>query len=405
MQARRRFADTESDDSYPLVITEDHDEKKKYSQNKWNIGSFLQQQLANVQFPSVNTQPNQQQQQQQHFVDISHSNNKESSYFDDSDEEVTIVVMTARDRTSEFSNAIRSLQSRNITRAVNIKDPKRATQLQSYGEFMMIAKHVGKNIASTYTKLEKLTLLAKRKSLFDDRPAEIQELTYIIKGDLNSLNQQIARLQDVSKSQRRTNSGKHLLSHSSNMVLALQAKLANMSTNFKQILEVRTENLKQQKSRRDQFSQGPIASNPPPSAMRGNAQGSLLLIEQDQVAIDFNASSPLLPPNQQQNQTQQMMLYDESDNYVQQRAETMQNIESTIVELGGIFQQLAHMVKEQEEMVERIDTNVQDAELNIEAAHGQILKYFQSVSKNRWLMIKIFGVLIMFFIFFVIFLA
>lgn len=156
MQARRRFADTESDDSYPLVITEDHDEKKKYSQNKWNIGSFLQQQLANVQFPSVNTQPNQQH-QQQHSVD-SHSNNKESSYFDDSDEEVTIVVMTARDRTSEFSNAIRSLQSRNITRAVNIKDPKRATQLQSYGEFMMIAKHVGKNIASTYTKLEKLTL-------------------------------------------------------------------------------------------------------------------------------------------------------------------------------------------------------------------------------------------------------
>lgn len=97
--------------------------------------------------------------------------------------------------------------------------------------------------------------MAKRKSLFDDRPAEIQELTYIIKGDLNSLNQQIARLQEVSKSQRKTTNGKHLLSHSSNMVLALQAKLANMSTNFKQILEVRTENLKQQKSRRDQVSQ------------------------------------------------------------------------------------------------------------------------------------------------------
>lgn len=94
--------------------------------------------------------------------------------------------------------------------------------------------------------------VAKRKSLFDDRPAEIQELTYIIKGDLNSLNQQIARLQDISKSQRKTTNAKHLLSHSSNMVIALQAKLANMSTDFKQILEVRTENLKHQKSRRDQ---------------------------------------------------------------------------------------------------------------------------------------------------------
>ena len=41
------------------------------------------------------------------------------------------------------------------------------------------------------------------------------------------------------------------------------------------------------------------------------------------------------------------------DNYLQSRAATMQNIESTVVELGGIFQQLAHMVKEQDEMVER----------------------------------------------------
>lgn len=156
-----------------------------------------------------------------------------------------------------------------------------------------------------------------------------------------------------------------------------------------------------------QFSQGPISNSIPPSALRGSHhQGSLLLNEQEQISIDMNNSQtqPLLPYGQQQ-QSQQMLMYDESDNYVQQRAETMQNIESTIVELGGIFQQLAHMVKEQEEMVERIDTNIQDVEMNVESAHSEILKYFQSVSKNRWLMIKIFGVLIFFFIFFVIFLA
>jgi syntaxin 5 len=183
-------------------------------------------------------------------------------------------VMTARDRTVEFANTIRSLQGRNINRAVNLRDPKKVKQIQNYSEFMMIAKTIGKNIASTYAKLEKLTLrecfvfpphhhhliheklilffsVAKRKSLFDDRPAEIHELTYIIKGDLNSLNQQIGRLQEISKSQRKA-SGKHLLSHSSNMVMALQTRLANMSSNFQQVLEVRTENLKQQKTRREQ---------------------------------------------------------------------------------------------------------------------------------------------------------
>lgn len=67
-------------------------------------------------------------------------------------------VMTARDRTVEFANTIRSLQGRNINRAVNLRDPKKVKQIQNYSEFMMIAKTIGKNIASTYAKLEKLTL-------------------------------------------------------------------------------------------------------------------------------------------------------------------------------------------------------------------------------------------------------
>jgi hypothetical protein len=38
---------------------------------------------------------------------------------------------------------------------------------------------------------------------------------------------------------------------------------------------------------------------------------------------------------------------DVTDDYLHSRANAMQNIESTIVELGGIFSQLAHMIKEQ----------------------------------------------------------
>lgn len=53
----------------------------------------------------------------------------------------------------------------------------------------------------------------------------------------------------------------------------------------------------------------------------------------------------------------------------------------------------------------RIDANVEDTQLNVDAAHGEILKYFQSVSSNRWMMIKIFLILIIFFIIFVVFLG
>jgi len=50
----------------------------------------------------------------------------------------------------------------------------------------------------------------------------------------------------------------------------------------------------------------------------------------------------------------------------------------------------------------RIDANVDEAEMSVEAAHTELVKYFQSVTSNRWLMIKIFAVLIIFFIIFVI---
>ena len=69
--------------------------------------------------------------------------------------------------------------------------------------------------------------------------------------------------------------------------------------------------------------------------------------------------------------------------YYSSRADAMHTIESTIVELGGIFTQLAHMVKEQEEMVQRIDSNVEDTALNVEMGHNEILKYVACLPGNN----------------------
>ncbi|XP_058806298.1 syntaxin-5 [Phymastichus coffea] len=313
-----------------------------------------------------------------------------------------VPTMSSRDRTQEFGNALRSLQNTTASRAAVLRSPRQAKHLQTYSDFMMIAKNIGKNIASTYAKLEKLALLAKKKSIFDDRQMEIEELTTIIKTDLSSLNQQIAKLQEMGRRQRESFSsskGHHIASHSSSVVVALQSKLANMSNHFKSVLEVRSEKMREEQSRREQFSHGHVSTMLPPNV--AGKQGSLLLQEQQ----DSGASISIDLEPAMGSQRMQMAVYDDTDSYVQSRAETMQNIESTIIELGGIFQQLAHMVKEQEEMVERIDSNIEDTEINVGAAHAEILKYFQSVTNNRWLMIKIFAVLIFFFIFFVVFLA
>uniref|UniRef100_A0A674CJV9 Syntaxin-5 n=1 Tax=Salmo trutta TaxID=8032 RepID=A0A674CJV9_SALTR len=296
--------------------------------------------------------------------------------------------MTCRDRTNEFQSACKSLQ----TRQNGVQPTKPAlSALKQRSDFTLMAKRIGKDLSNTFAKLEKLTILAKRKSLFDDKAVEIEELTYIIKQDINSLNKQIAQLQDLIRSHGAP-SGRHIQTHSNTIVVSLQSKLASMSNDFKSVLEVRTE---------VRFTGTSSPWNFLPLNLKNSNNASSLLMQDEsrstggEVAIDMdNQSNPL-----------QLQLIDEQDSYIQSRADTMQNIESTIVELGSIFQQLAHMVKEQEETVQRIDANVEDTQLNVDMAHTEILKYFQSVSSNRWLMVKIFLVLIVFFIVFVVFLA
>ena len=88
--------------------------------------------------------------------------------------------------------------------------------------------------------------MAKRKTLFDDRPIEISELTYIIRQDIASLNTQIASLQSYVRSQKEGGKaskvgGAVVDEHNTNVVMLLQSRLANMGMGFKDVLELRTQ--------------------------------------------------------------------------------------------------------------------------------------------------------------------
>ena len=53
----------------------------------------------------------------------------------------------------------------------------------------------------------------------------------------------------------------------------------------------------------------------------------------------------------------------------------------------------------------RIDQDVDDSVTNVESAQAQLMKYFDRISSNRWLVIKIFFVLLLFLLVFVVFIA
>lgn len=86
--------------------------------------------------------------------------------------------------------------------------------------------------------------------MFDDRPVEISELTYIIKHDIAAINRQLSDLQAFNKLQAAKRGGggpkgkapqDKAEEHRGNVVTLLQTKLAGATTSFQDILEIRTQ--------------------------------------------------------------------------------------------------------------------------------------------------------------------
>jgi syntaxin 5 len=105
--------------------------------------------------------------------------------------------------------------------------------------------------------------VAKRKTLFDDKSTQISELIYVIKHDISELNNDISNLQAFVKRHKRGR-GKKEDEHNDNVVVLLQSKLANTSMGFKDVLEIRTQNMKASKDRSEQFIAGAVQSATPP---------------------------------------------------------------------------------------------------------------------------------------------
>ena len=128
-----------------------------------------------------------------------------------------------------------------------------------------------------------------------------------------------------------------------------------------------------------------------------------------------NSNTPLLPgavhspfdiQQMEENSGQsQMMQLIPDQNYLRERADAMTQVETNIVELGTIFNKLAVMVNEHQELVERVEDNVDDANENITLSMATLTDTLTNLRTNKALFLKIFSVLVVFIILFITFFA
>lgn len=301
--------------------------------------------------------------------------------------------MRGRDRTAEFIATVKSkrekpqfqYQQRQGANGLQNQPVNKLAIDPQYRELMRISQKCSHKIRDSCEKLERFTHLAKKKTVFDD--SELNRLIAEIRADISDTIGQLDYLQSKCEPKQR---------HTENIVTILHRKLANVTSNFKSTLEMRSRSVQQQSARHEMFA-GPIPST----------SGSQPHQSKKPVVLDMgpqNGSASFDHPHlQQQHEQQQSLLIMNDQIDLSERADKMQLIESTIVELGTVFNQLATIVQDQGETITRIDMNISDTTANVEMAHDALLRYFSSINSNRWLILKVFGVLFFFFIVFVVF--
>ncbi|GMI87249.1 syntaxin of plants 31, T-SNARE SED 5 [Hibiscus trionum] len=173
--------------------------------------------------------------------------------------------------------------------------------------------------------------------------------------------------------------------HSTTVCDDLKNKLMGATQHFQDVLTARTENIKAHENRKQIFSKGTTKENlfqrrtksvtePPPWSSSANASESSLLLGQPSNGVQAGNQLRRRPavdgtPSHHMEMSLLQQVVPRQEYYSQGRAVALQNVESTISELSGIFTRLATMVAQQGELAIRIDEDMDQSLANVEGLY------------------------------------
>lgn len=315
-------------------------------------------------------------------------------------------MVNIKDRSNEFSSilsSIRRMKKINPVYPVNRNDIDNFDTLTSTSTptptpttFTDNASRIRDEITMVMDKLSSLQEIQTSSS-----PTTIDQ----IKKEISSLQLQITYLQQRKEGPP--------TSYQNTIIIQLQTSLAQLSQSFSAILESKQAKLRNERQRREEFSAAPniLAHS---SSLKGGFSagfgGAGLSTNNNNNNNNnhssFDFSSSMNRNNHQTSSSSSLLQISQlreeqpliEDQY--RRSEALQGIETTINDLGHIYQRLATMIGEQGEQVQRIDMNINEMHYNVQRGQSQLLTYLNRMKSNRMLMIKMFAALFVFILIF-----
>lgn len=340
------------------------------------------------------------------------------------------------DRTQEFLQLAGSSKPAPSSSGIYAKKPLEVPKTRT--AFNEAASEVAKGIHKTSALLTKLTNLVRRQGLFDDPTEEINTLVFRIKQDLEDLNAKCdAAQQYVDGKKSIFGEVNQSAAHNVKVVSHLKTDLMHATKDFKSVLEMRSSKMKDQQVRKVELTGKGVLSpmralaGPQSGNGRGAAGGKTVgsgpsdasnLLHRNAHGKPPKAPTPYTPYSTPYSDTghhghyggdvetpseHQQLLLDPigaESQYFDARERAVTEVERTIGELGSLFNRLATMISEQQELVERVDEDIEAATENTNRAQDALMKAYEQVSSNSGMYMKLGVILTLFLLFFVLFL-
>ena len=343
------------------------------------------------------------------------------------------------DRTAEF-HGIAEARIRLSGRA-----PSTARQTQR-SPFGASALRIGRAVHEVNKRVERLSRLANKRSLFDDPAAEIGQMSAVLKQEMSTIGASIAALARAP----RGGSGRQWAAHAEAVLAWLGQGLNTGSEAFQAALKQREAIQSAKETRAEKLSgvaAGVAAPSTPAAGPRGGSSllyrghrrpappsaaanswahhdinasgmaapptcsaahspglatpGAGVAGAHGDTVIDMSGMMTPQPPGSGDSYAQQQAWMPRSRKHREQEVTAMQStLASVLASILSMSSPCSAIVAEQGELIERIDANTEASVNNVEEAHNQILKYSKYVQGNRGLIVKTFAVLAFFIVLF-----
>jgi len=299
--------------------------------------------------------------------------------------------MGGADRTLDFFKLVNARKTANVPKQAAI-----SPRNKELADFHSTSAQIQSVVFVAEKKLRRLAKMVERtRTMHTSNASSINPLIVSVKSDMSQASEAVSTLDKVVE--HITVPGSQLREHCTRIVSLLENRTLLLTARFKEILKKRHAHMKSSSKRREIFGsdfaplEQPLTFGLPGSsdaAEEGHPDGP----GSDPVDIDLTL------------QTEQAQLIPDQD-YYQQRSQAATNIESTIVELGGMFRTLSTMIESHGETIDTIAENVDDSLTHSEGAVGALEEAWKNAEGNKMLYLKIFLILMAFMAFFITFLA